>query len=33
VNAKYPGSYHITLPYIPADDVVVGAVDRAWEKR
>ncbi|MBL3592776.1 MAG: urocanate hydratase [Synergistaceae bacterium] len=33
VNAKYPGSYHITLPYIPADDVVAGAVDRAWEKR
>ena len=33
VNGKYPGSYHITLPYVPDEGLVARAVDGAWEKR
>ncbi len=33
VNGRYPGSYHITLPYSPAEELVAKAVDKAWEKR
>ncbi len=33
VNGKYPGSYHITLPYVPADDIVAKAVDAAWSSK
>jgi len=27
VNRKYPGGYHITLPYSVGDDAVKSAVD------
>ncbi|MCF7935940.1 MAG: urocanate hydratase [Synergistales bacterium] len=32
VNANYEDSYHITLPYVPADELVSRAVDEAWKQ-
>jgi urocanate hydratase len=33
VNAKYAGSYHITLPYKPEEDLVARTVAEAWGKK
>ncbi|MGC9490660.1 MAG: urocanate hydratase [Thermovirgaceae bacterium] len=33
INSKYPGDYHITLPYVPDEDLVSKTVAEAWEKR
>jgi urocanate hydratase len=33
VNGKYEGSYHITLPFKPAEDLVSRTVSEAWEKK
>jgi urocanate hydratase len=33
INSKYPGDYHITLPYVPDEDLVSKTVAEAWEKK
>ncbi len=32
INTKYPGDYHITLPYIPDDGLISKTVAKAWEQ-
>jgi urocanate hydratase len=33
INSKYPGDYHITLPYVPDEDLVSKTVAEAWKKQ
>ncbi len=33
INSKYPGDYHITLPYVPDEDLVSKTVEKVWEKK
>lgn len=33
VNDKYDGDYHITLPYVPSQDLVAKTVAEAWKKK
>ena len=33
VNRRYPGKYHITLPYTTEEDDVKKAVDALFEKK
>lgn len=33
INSKYPGDYHITVPYVPDDDLVSKTVAEAWKKQ
>jgi urocanate hydratase len=33
INSKYPGDYHITLPYVPDEELVSKTVAEAWEKK
>jgi len=33
INSKYPGDYHITLPYVPDEDLVSKTVAKAWEEK
>ena len=33
MNAKYPSDYHITLPYIPKEDLVASVVEKAWKEK
>ncbi len=33
VNENYRGEYHITLPFVPKEDLVTSVVDKAWKRR
>ncbi|MDD4835557.1 MAG: hypothetical protein PHU72_00440, partial [Dethiosulfovibrio sp.] len=33
VNGKYPSDYHITLPYVPKEDLVSSVVEKAWKEK